>query len=56
MCLVTTGGSQAAGGQSQNIAVICGTKRLVMSVNEIFTGPHKGKSTSLQEQIGSLGQ
>jgi len=56
MCLVTTGGSQAAGGQSQNIAVICGAKRLVMSVNEIFTGPHKGKSTSLQEQIGSLGQ
>jgi hypothetical protein len=54
VCLVVTGGSQGADGQSQNIALICGAKRLEMSVNEVFSGPYQGKSTSLQEVIGSV--
>lgn len=56
VCLVTTGGSQGTGGQSQSIAMICGAKRLVMSVNEIFSGPYKDKSTSIHEEIGSAEQ
>jgi hypothetical protein len=54
MCLVSTGGSQGPDGQTQSIAMVCGAKRLIMSVNEIFPGPQKGKSISLQEEIGSL--
>jgi hypothetical protein len=53
ICLVTTGGSQGADGQTQKIALVCGAKRLEISVNEVFSGSHQGKSTSLQEIIGS---
>jgi len=56
LCLVTTGGSQGSDGQSQSIALICGAKRLTMSVSEVFSGPYKGKTTSLQEEIGSATQ
>ena len=47
MCLVTTGSSQGPDGQTQRIALICGAKRLEMSVNKVFSGPNQGKSTSL---------
>jgi hypothetical protein len=52
-CSVATGGGQGTDGQTQKIALICGAKRLEISVNEVFSGPYQGKSTSLQEIIGS---